>query len=58
MRSGPFRKKIGFLNDHRIGVAHAGKFKHKADAKTAFEQSLAINKGLAPNEAVKLSLSY
>ncbi|MCB2251519.1 hypothetical protein KTQ74_06405 [Pseudomonas chlororaphis] len=52
------QKKIGYLNEHRNGVAHAGRFKSKKDAKSACEHSLAIIKGLAPDEAEKLSLPY
>lgn len=52
------QKKIESLNEHRNGVAHAGKFKNKADAKAACEHSLAIIEGLAPNEAAKLNLPY
>jgi hypothetical protein len=50
------QKKIESLNEHRNGVAHAGKFKNKADAIAACEHSLAIINGLAPHEASKLVL--
>ncbi|WP_123902510.1 hypothetical protein [Pseudomonas soli] len=50
------QKKIEALNEHRNGVAHAGKFKNRADAKAACEHSLAIISGLSPFEASKLIL--
>lgn len=52
------QKKIESLNDHRNSVVHAGKFKNEADAKAAFEHSLAIIKVLAPQESSKLVLPY
>ncbi|KKL01486.1 hypothetical protein EIK76_01010 [Rheinheimera mesophila] len=52
------QKKIESLNNHRNGVAHAGKFKSKKDTKVVLEQSLAIIAALAPNEAPKLSLPF
>lgn len=50
------QKKIEFLNDHRNGVVHGGKFKSKTDAKAVIEHSLIIIKGLSPHEALKLDL--
>ncbi|QNN47466.1 hypothetical protein H9L17_04830 [Thermomonas brevis] len=50
--------KIEVLHKHRNGVVHAGKFKSKADAKSAFALSLAIITALAPDQAVHLRLPY
>lgn len=50
------QKKIQALHDHRNGVVHSGKFKSKSEAKVAFEQGLAIIKGLAPDESKKLQI--
>lgn len=50
------QSKITSLNGHRNGVAHAGRFKNKKDARSAFEQSLAIIQALAPNESTSLAL--
>ena len=52
------QKKIESLNDHRNGVVHAGKFKSKKDAKSAFDQSLSIIRTLAPDESEKLALPF
>lgn len=52
------QKRIESVNDHRNGVAHAGRFKNKKDAKVAFEHSLAIIGVLAPQESSKLALPY
>lgn len=50
--------KIKSLNQHRNNVAHEGGFKNKSDAKTAYENSFAIIKLLAPAESEKLSLPF
>ena len=50
------QKKIQALHDHRNGVVHNGKFKSEPDAKVAFEEGLAIIKGLAPDESKKLTV--
>lgn len=50
------QKKIQALHDHRNGVVHAGKFKSESDAKVAFEEGLAIIKGLAPDESKTLTV--
>lgn len=50
------QKKIESLNEHRNGVAHAGKFKSKNDARSVLEHSLVVIKALAPNEAVTLAV--
>lgn len=52
------RAKISSLNGHRNHVAHEGRFKNKADAKTAYEHSFAIIQLLAPTESAKLSLPF
>jgi len=51
----PLQKKIESLNEHRNGVAHAGKFKSKNDARSVFEHSFAVIQALAPNEAATLA---
>lgn len=50
------QRKIEALHDHRNGIANAGHFKDENEAKEAFDNSLQIILGLAPNEAIKLAL--
>lgn len=50
------QRKIQALHDHRNGVVHTGKFKTSSDAKVAFDEGLAIIKGLAPDESQKLTV--
>jgi hypothetical protein len=52
------QRKIESLNEHRNGIVHAGKFKSKKDAKSAFEHSLSIIQALAPDESAKLDLPF
>jgi hypothetical protein len=52
------QKKIEGINKQRNGVAHAGKFKNKSDAKAVFLNALEAIRALAPNEAKKLGLPF
>ena len=52
------QKKNEGINKQRNGVAHAGKFKNKSDAKAIFQNALEAIRVLAPNEAKKLKLPY
>lgn len=52
------QKKIESLHKQRNSIAHAGAFKKRSEAKSAFDHSLRIIKVLAPNESAKLELPY
>lgn len=52
------QKKIEGINKQRNGVAHAGKFKNRPDAKAVFQNALEAIRTLAPNEAKKLELPF